>query len=94
MLFQKSPKIRRFDYSPRYTEPGRQERMRFKRKTLYHPRSGRNLLYYFVLAAVFFLIYLYIRGGVIGYNTKTVNLTDKDAVIITGGSQIEDGQDD
>ena len=67
--------------------------MRLKRKTLYQPRAGRNFLYYFALAAVFFLIYLYLRGGVIGYNTKKVNLTNEDAVIIIGGSQIEGRED-
>ncbi len=63
-MFFKSPRHRRFQYTPQYTASDREERLKFSAKTRYHRYGGaRNPWFYFLLAAAFFLIYLYIRGG-------------------------------
>ncbi len=82
MLFLKTPKVRRFDYKPRYSSPDRRERMKFRSKTYYERHGGKSLMYYLVLIIFFLLLYLYLRGGSFSIKPKAVKLTDEDALIL------------
>ena len=76
----KLPKHRRFEYIPRYSSPDAKDRIKFQRKTCHHPRSGRGLMFYLILAVAFFLIYLYISRGISLKKPAPVQLSPENAV--------------
>ena len=80
MLFMQPQKNRRFQYTPRFAKT-EEERLRFKRKTLYQPRAAKSPVFYLILAAAFFLIYLYLNGGAILSRMEKPTLNPEDAVI-------------
>jgi len=85
MFFNKPPRIRRFDYSPRYSAPDRRERMKFPRKTLYRPGRGKNVVYFLMLILVFLLIYLYLNDGSIPILRTEINISSDDVIIVEDG---------
>ncbi|NQS97054.1 MAG: hypothetical protein HQ591_01225 [candidate division Zixibacteria bacterium] len=81
MLFMQPQKNRRFQYTPRFAKPEEEERFSFKRKTLYQPRAAKSPVFYLILAAAFFLLYLYLNGGAILSRMERPTLSPEDAVI-------------
>ncbi len=85
MFFNKQPRSRRFGYTPRYSSPDRQERMKFQRKTIHRPGRGKNAVYFLILIFVFFMIYLYLNDGRIPIMKTEISISSDDVIILEDG---------
>jgi len=85
MFFNKQPGLRRFEYTPRHSEPDRQERMKFLRKTVHRPGRGKNAVYFLILILVFFMIYLYLNDGSIPIMKTEISISSDDVIILEDG---------
>ena len=85
MFFNKSPRIRRFEYTPRYSSPDRRERMKFQRKTFHRPGRGKNAVYFLILILVFFMIYLYLNDGSIPMMKTAISISSDDVILLEDG---------
>lgn len=74
------PKNRRFNLTARYSEPDTRDRIKFTRKTFHNPGKGRGIMFYLVLAAAFFLIYMYISNGISLRNPDNIQLQPENAI--------------
>ena len=80
------PKHRKFGYTPRFAAPDTKDRIKFQRKTIHRPGSGRGLMFYLILAVAFLLIYLYINHG--------ISLKKPDPVILNPENAVETLEND
>ena len=80
MAFMKISEPRRFNYKPRFSGKGNEnKRIRFNRKTKYDPHADRKLPLIYFAIAVMILIWLLISGG-IKKNPALQSINAEDAV--------------